>query len=314
MIVPPDLVSPVLDRLVSNPGVVHLVVSEDRSVRPDGRVVTCEVAREVLNDLVEHLQDEGLHHTGAILVERIDTVISDTAAEAESEVPGHGSDALVWEELEETVREEGELTPSFMVFMAVASMIAAIGILSDSAVLVIAAMVIGPDFGPVAGIAVSIVKRRSEVLRRSSATLLSGFLVGVVASLLCVVVLRLTGTAPSRYEISERVLTAFVAHPDTLAAVVAVLAGIVGMLSMTQDRHGALVGVLVAVTTIPAVGNVGLGAAYLQWGQVRGSLLQLAVNVVGLVAAGALTLVVQSLFTTRLGTRKRTSPTRASRG
>lgn len=304
LIVPPDDLSKVLDRLASNPGVVHLVVSDDTSVRPDGRVVTCEVAREALNDLVEQLQDDGLHHHGAILVERIDTVISDAAAEAEDEVPGHGSDALVWEELEEAVREGGALTPSFLLFMAVASTIAAIGILSDSAVLVIAAMVIGPDFGPVAGIAVAIVRRRTRELRNSFLSLLVGFLVGAAASLLCVAALRLVGVAPAAYEISDRTLTAFVAHPDVLAAVVAVLAGVVGMLSMTQDRHGALVGVLVAVTTIPAVGNIGLGAAYLQWSQVRGALLQLAVNVLGLVLAGVVTLAVQSRLTTRLGAQR----------
>jgi hypothetical protein len=84
-----------------------------------------------------------------------------------------------------------------------------------------------------------------------------------------------------------------------MAAVVAVLAGIVGMLSLTEDRSGALIGVLVSVTTIPAVANVGVATAYREWAEVGGAALQLAVNLVGLVVAGVVTLVVQARITAR---------------
>ena len=51
------------------------------------------------------------------------------------------------------------------------------------------------------------------------------------------------------------------------------------MLSLTEARSGALIGVLVSVTTIPAVGNVGAAAAYGAWSEVGGAALQLAINV-----------------------------------
>jgi uncharacterized membrane protein len=79
-----------------------------------------------------------------------------------------------------------------------------------------------------------------------------------------------------------------------MAAVVAVLAGIVGMLSLTEARSGALIGVLVSVTTLPAIANAGVATAYREWGEVGGSLLQLTINVVGLTVAGVATLHVQS--------------------
>jgi hypothetical protein len=90
-----------------------------------------------------------------------------------------------------------------------------------------------------------------------------------------------------------------------MAAVVAGLAGIVGMLSLTQGRSGALIGVLVSVTTIPAIGNIGAAAAYRSWNDVGGAAIQLAINVAGLVTAGALTLFVQARSTTRLAARPR---------
>jgi hypothetical protein len=74
------------------------------------------------------------------------------------------------------------------------------------------------------------------------------------------------------------------------------------MLALTEGRSGVLVGVLVSVTTIPAVGNIGVATAYGEWGEVAGAAVQLGVNVTGLVIAGAVTLAIQSRITTRART------------
>ena len=84
------------------------------------------------------------------------------AAEA-AEVGGAGGrgDALVWEDIEaRCTGYEERLTGSFLVFMAIAAMIAAAGILLDSTILVIGAMVVGPDYGPLVAMCVGIVRRR----------------------------------------------------------------------------------------------------------------------------------------------------------
>ena len=47
--------------------------------------------------------------------------------------------------------------------------------------------------------------------------------------------------------------TAFIYQPDVLSFVVAFLAGVAGMLSLTSAKSGALVGVLISVTTARAV-------------------------------------------------------------
>jgi uncharacterized hydrophobic protein (TIGR00271 family) len=108
---------------------------------------------------------------------------------------------------------------------------------------------------------------------------------------------RATGLGPDSYDLTDRQLTAFISHPDGMAVVVAVLAGIVGMLSLTEGRSGALVGVLVSVTTIPAVANVGVATAYGEWAEVGGAALQLTLNLVGLTVAGVATLAVQARLT-----------------
>jgi uncharacterized hydrophobic protein (TIGR00271 family) len=299
LIVPPHLTDAVVDHLMTTSGVVHLVRGAGSATRPTGDVVLCDVAREAANDLVEGLQDLGLHRDGAIMIEAVRVVVSDAAADAEAASPGEGADALVWEELEARARDEATLTASFLLFMSIAATIASIGILLDSPILVIGAMVVGPDYGPLAALCVALVRARAAGALHAARTIGIGVVVAAVGAFAATLVLRAVSIAPDAYDISDRQLTAFISQPDGMAAVVAVLAGVVGMLSLTQARSGALIGVLVSVTTIPAIGNIGAAAAYGAWTELGGAALQLAINIIGLVVAGAITLAVQSRQTTR---------------
>jgi uncharacterized membrane protein len=87
--------------------------------------------------------------------------------------------------------------------------------------------------------------------------------------------------------------------------VVAVLAGIVGVVSLTEARAGALIGVFISVTTIPAAADLGLSLAYSSWSQARGSAYQLALNVTVLMVIGALVLRLQRIIWRRRGSSGR---------
>lgn len=297
LIVPSDLLAEVLDGLREAPGVAHLAHIPGATTVPAGELVLCDIVREAVNEVVEWLQQLGVHHQGSIVVDSLETVISDAAAAAEEQAPGYGADALVWEELEFRAREEAMLTPSFLVFMMVAAMIAAAGILLDSPILVVGAMVVGPEYGPLAAICIGVVRGRPRAFARAAATLVTGLAAGALASYLATVGFRLTHIAPEGYDLGSRQLTAFISKPDGMAAVVAVLAGVIGMLSLSESRSASLIGVLVSVTTIPAVGNIGAATAYGEWSEVGGAALQLVVNVAGLVVAGVVTLMVQARVT-----------------
>ncbi len=80
------------------------------------------------------------------------------------------------------------------------------------------------------------------------------------------------------------------------SVIVAVLAGVVGVVSLTESRANALIGVFISVTTIPAAADMGLSAAYGSWSEARGSTFQLLLNVVLLIAVGAVGLGLQRSF------------------
>jgi uncharacterized hydrophobic protein (TIGR00271 family) len=305
LIVPNELVDRVVDELRITPGVAHLVRVDGAESWPPGVLVLCDVVREAGNSVVERLQALGVHHSGAITIEAVEAAISDAAEAAEVRAPGHGGDALVWEELEAKAREDATLTGSFVVFMAIAAVIAGCGILLDSPILIVGAMVVGPEYGPVSALCLAAVRRRGRDAAEAAATLAVGIAVAATATLLVMAVLRFTDVAPDDYALGSHELTAFISRPDGLSVVVAVLAGVVGMLALTEARSGTLIGVLVSVTTIPAVGNIGVATAYGQWPEVAGAAAQLAVNIAGLLIAGIVTLMVQARLTGAAPTRAR---------
>ena len=98
---------------------------------------------------------------------------------------------------------------------------------------------------------------------------------------------------PEDFSQSGHPFTQFISDPDFLSFFVAFVAGAAGMLSLTSAKSGALVGVLISVTTIPAASNIAVAAAYGDWSEARGAALQLGLNLAGIVLAGVLTLFVQ---------------------
>jgi hypothetical protein len=105
-----------------------------------------------------------------------------------------------------------------------------------------------------------------------------------------------------------------IASPDFLAFFVAACAGAAGMLSLSTAKSGALIGVLISVTTIPAAANVGLAAAYQDWSSWRGSMAQLAINLGSILLAGSAVLYVQRLLYIRRKSRHLNDPERRAAG
>lgn len=87
--------------------------------------------------------------------------------------------------------------------------------------------------------------------------------------------------------------------PDGWSLVIAVLAGVAGVLSLTSSKPSALVGVFISITTVPEVGAIGLTLAVGAWQESLGAAVQLALNLVGLLVAGTVTLAFQLRFSRR---------------
>jgi len=294
VIAPTELREQVIDLLTANPGVAHIVFHREAALDPRGDEITADIARESANDVVGGLKALGVKERGAITLDVVDTVLSTRAYRAEDEAEGDPADAVVWDELAARTREESTLNVTYLMFLCLACLIAAVGVVNDSPVTVVGAMVVGPEFGPLAALAVALVLRRMSLARRAGAALLVGFPVAMLVTALGVLAGEAVGwiEVTSTKELQE---VDFIFQVGPLSFVVALFAGAAGMLSLVSAKSAALVGVFISVTTVPAAGFAVVAATVGDWDVAAQSAAQLAVNLTGIVLAGVLVLWVRGL-------------------
>ncbi|MEU9112099.1 DUF389 domain-containing protein [Streptomyces sp. NPDC048483] len=299
LIVPADRTEEVLRLLESTVGATHLAVLTGAARDPQGDVVLCDVAREAGDGLLARLRALDLDKHGSIAVEDIDLSLSVRANRAEDEAPGEGADAVLWESLTDATHEESTLSVTYLAFLTLATVIAACGVVLDNAILIVGAMAVGPEFGPLAGICTALVQRAPRLAWRSMVALVVGFAVAMVVTVGFSFFMDAVGLFTEQKVEGERPNTSFIWQPDLMSFVVAFLAGIAGTLSLTSAKSGALVGVAISVTTVPAAANAAAAFSYGDYSQTWGSTGQLLLNLAGIVIAGTLTLAVQKLVWAR---------------
>jgi uncharacterized hydrophobic protein (TIGR00271 family) len=293
LITPAERTDDVVRLIERTVGTTHLVVLAGAARNPAGDVVMCDVAREAGDELIGTLREMELDRTGSIAVENIDLSLSKRADKAQRESPGEGADAVLWEHLADATHEESTLSVTYVAFLTLATMIAACGVVLDNAILIVGAMAVGPEFGPLAGFSTALVQRHPRLAARSLIALLVGFAVAMATTVFFSVFMDTVGLFSQAELKGARPNTSFVYAPDAFSFVVAVLAGIAGTLSLTSAKSGALVGVAISVTTVPAAANAAVALSYGDTAQTWGSTVQLLLNLLGIILAGTLTLLAQ---------------------
>ena len=279
--------------LATAAGIQNVVVQAGGARRPDGDAVQFDVRDEAANPVLGALRDLGLDRSGVICVERVDAALTGQPPLAADRGALRRETAPVWEMVEAVIRGGQAYAPSFYVLLAVAGLIGAVGLITNSQVLIVAAMVVGPEYNAIIAVALGISSRDRGAVRDGLLALLWGFLAAIAVTLLFGLAVRGSGKAPAPFLAGVRPVADFINTPDVYSLVVAVLAGIVGVVSLTQARANALIGVFISVTTIPAAASIGVSIAFSSWAEARGSALQLLLNVVVLIVVGAAGLTTQ---------------------
>ena len=315
IVAPREAAAHALELLEGSGSVCNVILLEGAARKPTGDVILCDVAREDASVIIEDLKELHIPEQGSIAMEYIDTQISDAADRAEKHAPGLPSDAVIWDDVEHRSQEMTALSLTFIAFMVLSMLIAAVGIMLDQPILIVGAMVVGPEFGPLAGLCVALVEKRPALVRRSLAALAIGFPVGVAATVVVTLLLDAAGLVPTEFRTDGgRGLTDFISHPDFFSFFVAYIAGTAGVLSLTSAKSGALIGVLISVTTIPAAANVGLAGALGDWSEAGGAAQQLGLNLAAIVLAGVITLFLQRRWYVVRRVRHLRDPVRGAAG
>jgi len=293
---PGELTDTIVGMLGGEPGVDNLVVLKGAARRPDGDAVQCDVRSSAANSVLRRLRALRDECAGPVTVDSVDAVIGAPADRPARLGIVQRDIAPVWDVVEARIRAAAVYPPSFYILLAIAGLIGAVGILINSQILIVGAMVVGPEYAAITGVALGIDQRDWPPAGRGVLALITGFLAAIILTMAFGLLIRWSGSAPAAFSRGVRPVADLIGNPDLFSVVVAVLAGIVGVVSLTESRASALIGVFISVTTIPAAANIGLSVAYGDWARARGSVYQLLLNVVVLIVVGALVMRLQRII------------------
>lgn len=294
----PAELTPQCDQLLrATPSLSGLVRIPQASVDPSGDLFEAQVERDAVNDLVAALMDLDIQKNGSIEIIEPDTWISARALHAEQTSPD--TDNVIWPQVIERAYSQTKITGTFLAFMTMATLLAAIAVITDSPILVIGAMVLGPEFMAVIALGLALVRGRRSLLHQAARTLLVGFSFSIAVTVGFVALARLIGLVTVADVSAPRPGVSFIYSPNVWSLIVAAIAAAAGVLALTTAQSTGIIGVFISVTTIPASGNVAVGLVFAQWDQVSGSALQLIVNLTSMAVAGWVTLTLRQRMSDR---------------
>jgi uncharacterized hydrophobic protein (TIGR00271 family) len=273
-------IADVAERLRTLPGARH--VSVTGGIQDASALVTADVHAAAADVALDMARARGIAAEDVALL-RLDAI-----------GPASGSDepvALVWADLLGQARINARTAVRYLVFMAVAGVIAAFGVVENDQILIVGAMAVAPDLLPVTAACTGLVLRRRRLIRGGLASLAVGLGVACVFSAAVAGFLDLFGLLPAGFALHE---SGFAAqqHVNAETILVALAAGVAGMLAV-ETRASMGVGVAISVTTIPAAAFLGVAAGVGELSKSLGALSVLAANIAMMLAGGSIALALQ---------------------
>jgi uncharacterized hydrophobic protein (TIGR00271 family) len=270
----------VAERLIALPGARHVILAD--SGHDDNALVTADVRAAAADAALKLLRDLGVPAQDVSLL-RFDAI--DSASAADEPV------ALVWADLLGQARVNARTAVRYLVFMAVAGVIAGFGVIDQDQVLIVGAMAVAPDLLPITAACTGLVLRRGRLIRQGLASLVVGLGVTCLFAAAITGFLDLFDLLPSEFAVHELGL-ASQQHVEAETILVAFAAGVAGMLAV-ETRASMGVGVAISVTTIPAAAFLGVAAGVGQLSKSLSALGVLGTNIGMMLIGGSLALIVQ---------------------
>jgi uncharacterized hydrophobic protein (TIGR00271 family) len=206
--------------------------------------------------------------------------------------PRSGRDSAIWAEVTGRAAEHARTALLYVLFMAAAGVVAGVGVLDGSAILVVGAMALSPDLLPISAAAVGIVERRWALAARAALTLAIGLGIAALTAAGSTLLLRGFGRIESGLDLADTALGPSLTEVGPGTVLVALAAGMAGMLAY-ETAVGTAVGVAISVTTIPAAAYAGCAIGLGTGASAGGALEVLGTNVLCIVAGSTSTLAVQ---------------------
>ncbi|MFG0273986.1 MAG: TIGR00341 family protein [Phycisphaerales bacterium] len=208
------------------------------------------------------------------------------AAEGESANGQSNKGRLSREELYEDIEAGSRITRSYIYFVALAAIVAMVGLRQGNPAVVVAAMVVAPLLGPNMALALAATLGDIRLGARAGLAATLGFGIAVV---LAAAVAQIMPLDPA---ISEVAMRTRATAPDIALALAS---GVAGALAFLAGGKMSVVGVMVAVALLPPTAVFGAMAGQGEWRLAGGALVLTMLNVVAVNLAGVATFLATGI-------------------
>jgi uncharacterized hydrophobic protein (TIGR00271 family) len=275
-------------------GVRRIVQQADEAAAAEAYVFVADVEPAAADRLVDAIAELGIDAQDYVL-----TKVEVVAPQHRHRFGEGGVDGFSWVEVLGQARANSRPLARYLALINVAAVIAALGVITSSSILIVGAMAVSPDLLPICATSVGLVGGNYALARRAFLTLALGLGLVVLTAAVLSALLKWFGFLPDGFKVEQSSLSTL-AHTDYSTVLIATAAGVAAMLSF-ETRASTAVGVAISVTTIPASAYLGVAIGAGGFGHATGAAVVLAVNVFLLIAFGSLTLLVQRRLPNRSG-------------
>lgn len=175
----------------------------------------------------------------------------------------------------------------FMTLTGLSTLIASLGLIQDSAAVVIGAMLVAPLMTPMIGAGLGLVQGNIVLVREAAKSVFFGFFLAFGVGAACGLLFGSFMVAAPESSLSQELLRR--CHPTVLDLIIALASGIAAAYAQARPRlSSALPGVAIAAALVPPIATAGIAAASLQ--------LEVAVGAITLFTANLVAIVLGSSF------------------
>ncbi len=167
----------------------------------------------------------------------------------------------------------------YFIMLVLSVMIATLGLLTNSATVIIGAMLVSPLLTPILGISLGAIKGDLHLFRQGIESEVKGITLALGIAIIITLILPNT-------TITNEILSR--THPTPLDLVIALASGAAGAYAICRKNISTtLPGIAIAVAVMPPVSVVGIGVALKRPDVAFGGLLMFAANVIAINLAGS---------------------------
>ena len=257
-------------------------VIADEAAGNDASIVYFPTPAGAVEEMLDRLSEAGLEDDAFTIITQIETATTPHFGELEGRYTQGPEDEIGLSHAELRTKAQ-ELTPEttmFVVFAALSAVLAAAGLLLNSAIVIVGSMVVAPFAGSSLSASVGLVSDDLHSTVKSLQSQLLGLVVAIVSATAAAFIFRWGYLVPPPLAVSRIEQVAAFTTPTLLTLTIAVVAGAAGALALSTDLPVAIAGVAVAAAVVPAAAAVGIGLVWVEPVLALGALALLLVNVV----------------------------------